>query len=224
MATPLPLEQADAQGLPPRVRSVSLVTPQGHRGPMPTSEELNGLAQAIAAHGDRQAFAVLFKHFAPRIKAFLMRSGCSPELAEEIAQEAMVNVWRKAGSFDPARAQLSTLIYTIARNVRVDHFRRHGAQQATATPEQPEMASQPQEEAAPPPEEQLDALRRERDVRRALSRLPLEQSQVLKLSFYDGQPHARIADELRLPLGTVKSRIRLAVAQLRRLLAEGAGS
>lgn len=188
---------------------------------MPTSEELNALAQAIAAHGDRQAFAVLFKHFAPRVKAFLVRSGCAPELAEEMTQEAMVNVWRKAAAFDPARAALSTWIFTIARNLRVDHHRRQGA--VTVEGDEADALDEHVADGAAPPDEQLDALRRERGVRAALARLPPEQAQVLRLSFYDGQPHARIADELRLPLGTVKSRIRLAVGHLRRLLDESPG-
>ena len=190
---------------------------------MPTSEELNALVQAIAARGDRQAFAVVFKHFAPRVKAFLVRSGCTPELAEEMAQEAMVNVWRKAAAFDPSRAGLSTWIFTIARNLRVDHHRRVGVgvtvERDADVPLEEEIV-----DAAPPPDEQLDARRRERGVRAALARLPPEQAQVLRLSFYDGEPHARIADALRLPLGTVKSRIRLAVGHLRRLLEESPGA
>jgi RNA polymerase sigma-70 factor (ECF subfamily) len=106
-----------------RVASLSLVS--AHQGwtAMPTSDELVELVRAVAT-GDRTAFATLFKHFAPRVKAYLMRSGSPAELAEEWAQETLINVWRKAGSFDPTRAQASTWIFTIARNLRVDHLRR----------------------------------------------------------------------------------------------------
>lgn len=191
-----------------------------------TPAELQDLLGAVARSGDRSAFATLFKHYAPRLKTFLMRSGTRPELAEELAQEAMVQVWRKAASFDPARAQVSTWIYTIARNLCIDTARRDritptcttlddGDEPATQAV-QAELALLADGQAGP--QEQLDGARLEAGVRQALERLPPEQAQILRLSFFDEQPHASIARELALPLGTVKSRIRLAVTQLRRLL------
>lgn len=181
---------------------------------MPTSEELNELAQAIALTGDRQAFAILFKHFAPRVKAYLVRSGTPEGLAEELTQETMVNVWRKAASFSPARASVATWIFTIARNLRVDYFRRQAHRMAGAEDPDGELVPDP----APRPDEQLLALQRERGVRRALTQLSEDQALVLRLSFFEELPHARIASELGIPLGTVKSRVRLAVNHLRRLL------
>ena len=189
---------------------------------MPTGDELIELARAVALTGDRSAFAVLFKHFAPRVKAYLMRNGAVAELAEELAQEAMVSVWRKAASFDPARAQLSTWIFTIARNLWVDHLRRRQDTPAAGVGEPPigddtDPLEQVAHDAAAP-DEQLGAARREAAVREALRQLAPEQLQILWLSFYDEQSHARIASDLNVPLGTVKSRIRLAVSHLRRLL------
>jgi RNA polymerase sigma-70 factor (ECF subfamily) len=188
---------------------------------MPTSEELNGLAKAVALAGDRSAFAVLFKHFAPRVKAYLMRSGVPVEVADELAQETMVSVWRKARSFDPARAGLSTWIFTIARNLRVDHLRRRRDLPTDESDAEPvdaiDVAEQVAETAATL-DEQLGAARREVAVRDALARLAPEQMQILWMSFYDEQSHPRIAEDLGIPLGTVKSRIRLAVSHLRRLL------
>ncbi|WP_257624912.1 sigma-70 family RNA polymerase sigma factor [Variovorax boronicumulans] len=181
---------------------------------MPTSEELNGWAQAVAQSGDRQAFAALFKHFAPRVKSYLMRLGTSEGLAEELAQEAMVNVWRKAQSFDAGRASASTWIFTIARNLRVDHFRRQGNRMAEASDD--EEIDQP--DPLPQPDVLLLVRQRESGVREAMAQLSAEQAQVLRLSFYEDQPHAQIARELGIPLGTVKSRVRLAVHHLRRLL------
>jgi RNA polymerase sigma-70 factor (ECF subfamily) len=206
-----------------RLASLSLVSSQQGWTQMPTGDELIELAKAVALTGDRGAFAALFKHFAPRVKAYLMRSGVVPEQAEDLAQEAMISVWRKAASFDPARAQLSTWIFTIARNLRVDHLRRQRDPRAAnaggvdASDDEVDTLAQVEHDAAPL-DEQLGAARREAAVRQALRQLAPDQLQALWLSFYDEQSHARIADEMKVPLGTVKSRIRLAVSHLRRLL------
>ena len=93
---------------------------------MPTDDEINAWMRSVAEAADRPAFAALFRHFAPRLKSFLVRSGADEALAEELAQETMVVLWRSAASFDPARAQVSTWLYTIARNLRIDHHRRTG--------------------------------------------------------------------------------------------------
>lgn len=189
--------------------------------PMPSPEEFNAWMACVAQDGDRQAFAALFKHFAPRIKGYLMRVGTAPERAEELAQETMVQLWRRASSFDPARASLSTWLYTIARNLRIDHLRRTRGDACEG--QEGWDADQQPADAHLPPEELLLASQREHGVRRALAELPPEQSLVLQLSFFEERPHATIARDLGIPLGTVKSRIRLAVAQLRRKL-DGFGS
>ena len=181
---------------------------------MPTDDEINAWMRAVAATADRRAFAALFRHFAPRVKGFLARGGADNALAEELAQETMVTLWRRASSFDPSRAQVSTWLYTIARNLRIDHARRAHEDASGGAPEEdsPDFTDDAR------PEDELLAAQRWHGVRRALERLPADQAQVLRLSFFDERPHARIARELAIPLGTVKSRIRLAVAQLRRLL------
>jgi len=181
---------------------------------MPTSEELNRLAQAVAQSADRQAFAALFKHFAPRVKTYLVRLGTTDGLAEELTQEAMVSVWRKAATFDAERASVSTWIFTIARNLRVDHFRRMG----NRTIEADEQDGDDLPDTQPQPDDLLLTHQREAGLRQAMERLPAEQLRVLRLSFYEEQPHAQIAQTLGIPLGTVKSRVRLAVLHLRRLL------
>lgn len=183
---------------------------------MPTNDELNEWMRAVATSGDRPAFAALFRHFAPRLKGFLLRAGTDESLAEELAQEAMVALWRRAASFDPQRAQLSTWVYTIARNLRIDHHRRQSGM-GVAEADDWDAEQQPAD-AHLTPEALLLAAQRERGVHQALAELPPEQAQVLRLSFFDEQPHSRIAQDLGIPLGTVKSRIRLAVTQLRRLL------
>lgn len=203
-----------ASRIPPRSPWLSIVTLHPSRDTMPTSEELNRLAEAVARSADRQAFAALFKHFAPRVKTYLVRLGTSDGLAEELTQEAMVLVWRKAASFDAARASVSTWIFTIARNLRVDHFRRLGNRIVDA--QEPDADEAP--DSLPQPDELLLIHQREAGLRQALDKLPAEQARVLRLSFYEEQPHAQIARELGIPLGTVKSRVRLAVLHLRRLL------
>ncbi|MEO7056442.1 MAG: sigma-70 family RNA polymerase sigma factor [Caldimonas sp.] len=181
---------------------------------MPTNTELSELVAAVGAHGDRQAFALLFKHFAPRIATYLVRGGTAAAKAEELAQEAMVVLWCKSASFDPSRAGVSTWLFTIARNLRIDSHRRGGAEAAEVG--DGELAELP--DPAPAPDEQLGAAQRERRVRAALQQLPAEQARIVELSYFADQAHAAIAHDLRIPLGTVKSRMRLAVNNLRRLI------
>lgn len=169
---------------------------------------------AVADRQDREAFGRLFGHFAPRIKRHLMQCG-SPEVqAEELAQEALVAVWRKAAMFDPAQAAASTWIFTIARNLRVDLLRRRQGLESGGE----DFDFDTLDSGEPAAEERLHAARQSERLHGALAQLPPEQQQVLRLSYFDDEPHARIATELGIPLGTVKSRVRLAVAQLRRLL------
>ncbi len=185
---------------------------------MPTENEINAWMHAVAEVADRPSFAALFRHFAPRIKGFLLRGGTNEALSEEITQETMVALWRRAARFDPARAQVSTWLFTIARNLRIDHHRRSaGSAGSAGLPGDWDPEQQPAD-AHLRPDELLLAAQRERGVRQALATLPAEQAQVLRLSFFDEHPHARIAQDLGIPLGTVKSRIRLAVAQLRRIM------
>lgn len=175
-------------------------------------DDFAALIEAIAAYRDRDAFGRLFDHFAPRIKGFLIRSGASPGAAEELAQEAMLSIWRKADQFDRTRAGAASWIFSIARNLRVDGLRRE--QRAML------IDVDPSEEPDSPPAPDAEMLAGERDarVRTALAQLPAEQLRVVQLSFFEARPHPDIADELKIPLGTVKSRLRLAVKHLRELL------
>ncbi|MDR6951508.1 RNA polymerase sigma-70 factor (ECF subfamily) [Ancylobacter sp. 3268] len=179
---------------------------------MPDGCELARLILKIAAERDRQAFARLYQHFAPRVTAFLRKSGLPANTAEEIAQETMLSVWRKASYFDPARAGAATWIFTIARNLRVDHLRRVRVAAAA------ESAPPEEQEVAPSSEALLLATEQEARVRAALKALSDEQALVLRLSFFGDKAHSEIARELGLPLGTVKSRVRLALGRLRALL------
>jgi RNA polymerase sigma-70 factor, ECF subfamily len=167
------------------------------------------LLLAIAGRRDRDAFVVLFGRFAPRLKSWFRRSGSTSEQAEDLAQETMLAVWRKADSFDPTRAGASTWIFTIARNQRIDAMRRMPRQALDA--EDPSLA--PQAPAAP--DAVLATAQRESRLRAALSALPDDQAEVIRLSFFEDRPHADIERVLSIPLGTVKSRLRLAMNRLR---------
>lgn len=169
----------------------------------------NVLIAAIARSGDRAAFVALFDHFAPRVKGLLMRGGTSAELAEEVAQETLLAVWRKAALFDPAKAGASTWIATIARNLRIDIARRETRSRLSQVYEILD------EEAPEQPDAMLSGAEREARVRAAMTQLSVDQYRVVELAFLEGFSHQDVADRLAIPLGTVKSRLRLALSHLR---------
>ncbi len=184
---------------------------------VPAPEPAVGPVQWIGAIGerrDRAAFAALFGFYAPRVKTMLMRMGASAEAAEDFAQETLLTIWRKAAQFDPARASASAWVYAIARNLRVDRLRRDQRAKAFALYESTE-AGEPQR-----PDGSFDIAECEQRVRAAMQELPEEQALVVKLSFFEGLAHGDIAKTLKLPLGTVKSRLRLAMGRLRNLLGD----
>lgn len=176
--------------------------------------ELAACLTAVAAHQDRKAFRTLFDHFAPRIRAYGLRLGCTPQQAEELSQETMVKVWRKAGLFDPAKAAPSTWIFRIARNQRIDAFRRESHPEFD--PNDPGLV--PDEEI--PADQLLEQRESGAALRLHLEALPEEQRLLLHMSFYQDMSHSLIADKLNLPLGTVKSRLRLAMGKLKTRLAD----
>lgn len=200
-------------GLPPEVGTL-------HDRPMQTDltaaspAELARLIESVAARQDREAFAALFGHFAPRIKAFLMRTNIAAAGAEELAQEALLIVWRKAAQFDRDRAGASSWIFTIARNLRIDRARREQRGKVL------DLEASEDFDPPVPPDAELLASEREQRVRAALEHLTIDQLRVVRLSFFEGKAHGDIAAELELPLGTVKSRIRLAMNRLRDLLGD----
>ncbi len=170
------------------------------------------LVRAVSDRRDTEAFATLFDHFAPRLNGYLMRMGADAAIAEEIVQDVMTTLWRKADLFDPSKSSLSTWLYRIARNRRIDLIRR--ASNANLDPDDPELLPPD----IPQPDNVIDLQQREAAIRVALTALPEEQLAMVKLAFFEGLSHGEIAEQTGLPLGTVKSRIRLAFTRLRREL------
>ncbi len=161
----------------------------------------------IASAQDRAAFAQVFAHFAPRVKAYLMKSGAAAALAEDCAQEVMATLWHKAHLFDPARASAATWIFTIARNKRIDAIRK------SRRPEPEDLTWGPEQEP-----DQTDVLALKQDSVRldtALAQLPENQRELIQLAYFGERSHSEIAEATGLPLGTIKSRIRLALDRLR---------
>jgi RNA polymerase sigma-70 factor (ECF subfamily) len=180
---------------------------------MLTAEQAADLVEAIALRQDRAAFAALFRHYAPRLKSFVVRGGGDPETAQEVAQEAMIMVWRKAASFDRRRASAATWIYTIARNKRIDLMRRAG---------RPALETEDWLAVFAPAHEGADksvfAGQTYLRMKELMDGLPPDQQAVIRKAFFEDKAHTAIAEEMRLPLGTVKSRIRAALGKLRQAL------
>jgi RNA polymerase sigma factor (sigma-70 family) len=173
-------------------------------------DDFAGLVEAVAASRDRNAFGRLYDHFAPRIYAFLLRPGLEPTIAEDLTQDVMTKLWLRAVQFDRKKSSVATWLFRIARNARIDHLRR----QRGEPPLGEEALSIPDPGQAP--DDALNSAQWEERVRAALSNLPAEQLAIVKLAFFDGLSHSEIAQQTGLALGTVKARIRLALARLRR--------
>ncbi len=175
--------------------------------------DMSDLLSEVGRTHDIDRFEVLFRHFAPRVKAYMARSG-SPGAAEELMQETMVSVWNKAAMYDPAKGAAATWIFSIARNLRIDAWRRE---------RHPEFDEQdPAFQPAPEPaaDNRLEIAQSAAQVRAALGALPPDQAEVLRLAYFEDSSQSAIATALGVPLGTVKSRMRLALAKLRMALGD----
>jgi RNA polymerase sigma factor (sigma-70 family) len=170
----------------------------------------DALILSIARTKDKAAFVELFQYFAPRVKSYLLRGGMGDGLAEELAQETMLAVWNKAEGFNPARASASTWIFTIARNKKIDHMRKGVRYDVDIDALENETQSN-EPSAAQGMIHQQETTR----IAEAIQKLPAEQADLIRESFFEGKSHADIAAEKKIPLGTVKSRLRLALERLR---------
>ena len=179
-----------------------------------TASDMVALMQAVAQHRSRDAFQQIFHHFAPQVKAFLINRGLSHAAADDVLQEVMLGVWNKAGSYDSKKAKVRTWVFTIARYKYIDRLRHEGRRPTeTADFDLHEADSELSDDGVFQAQSQ-DA------VKAAITNLPEDQKAVIFLSFVKGLSHSEVAEQLTLPLGTVKSRIRRAFAQLREELCD----
>ena len=172
------------------------------------------LIQRVARDSNRAAFQDLFEYFGPRVKAYLMRLGATSQTAEDLTQEAMLVLWRKAQLFDRTKASAATWVFTIARNLRIDALRRERHPQLDCA--DPSFAADPEADAF----ETLELQESDEALHGAITALPPEQAEIVLLSFFSEKPHGEIAADLNIPLGTVKSRLRLAMTRLRAALGD----
>lgn len=182
----------------------------------PFKDDWSPVLKTIARDRDRQAFARLFDHFAPKIKSYgmmLKSQHTSAQMAEELVQDVMIKVWLKAHCFDSEKASASTWIFTIARNCRTDFIRKANRINTSLTAD--DLWPMAEEEE---PFTSLHHRRIEKNIHNAVSKLPAEQADVLKRIYIEGKSHSEVSAATGLPLGTVKSRVRLAVSKLRTLL------
>lgn len=185
----------------------SVMQTDGPDNSSPENDRFVELVTRVRQNGDREAFAAVFRHFAPRVKAFLMKSGANEGLAEECTQEVMATLWTKAHMFDPTRASVSTWVFTIARNRKIDALRR------IKRPEPEELPWGPEPE---PDQVDVMTLRQESEkLAEAIASLPDKQRDLIQRAYFGDLSHAEIAEQTGLPLGTIKSRIRLALERLR---------
>jgi RNA polymerase sigma factor (sigma-70 family) len=179
------------------------------QNPDGAARQMDHLLTAVAENRDKEAFRDLFETFAPRIRAFIGRQGTDSETVEEVVQETFVSVWKKAHLFDPGKASASTWMFAIARNARVDLLRK--VNRPALDPDDPALVADPEPSAHQLVSRSQEAAR----LKEVMALLPPEQQEVLRLAFFEEKAHGKVAEELGIPLGTVKSRIRLALGRIR---------
>ena len=199
-------------GMAQKHDNMNIVDVDGDTEPDTPVLSFNDMLCAIGKNKDRDSFVALFEHFAPRIKSFLMKGGADEGQADELAQETMLTVWNKAESYDPKQAAASTWIFTIARNKRIDALRKIKRIEVDF-----DDVSYGFEDESKSPLQNLSDTQESKTLSQAIATLPEEQAMLIRKSFFEDKSHAAIAEETGIALGTVKSRIRLALERLRRL-------
>jgi len=166
---------------------------------------------------ERPSFESIFVEYAPRVRAYFLRHGLNRSLADEIAQEVMLSVWNHSDRFDPDKGAMSTWVFAIARNRLIDSVRK--TRRPEPDPDDPCWVGDRQSQE-PTPERAAVELSRARTLRNALARLPAEQRRVLEALYFDGQSMSELSAAAGIPLGTVKTRARLALRALREHIGE----
>ncbi|WP_207780458.1 sigma-70 family RNA polymerase sigma factor [Pokkaliibacter plantistimulans] len=170
---------------------------------------------AVAGQRDKASFMQIYDYFAPRLNSYLHGLGASPALAEELVQESLLSLWRKAHQFNPDKAALSTWLFRIARNLFIDAMRRQPNWLLSELDMEEEI-----DPHSPSGDSHADGLK----VQQAIQQLPMMQAQVVYKSYFEAKSHSEIAEELQIPLGSVKSSLRLAFQKLRVFLGQAEGN
>jgi len=189
--------------------ALKLVSTDDHNSAIELAKHHRDLIALVGAKQDRAAFQALFEHFAPRIKAVMLKGGVNMMQAEDLMQDVMMTVWRKSAQFSPDRGTVSAWIFTIARNARIDLFRKASSRPYDDVYEM-EIAADDQSS-----DDAMLQIEREECVSAALEDLPQDQREVIQLAFIADMSQSEIAKKLSLPIGTVKSRMRLAYGKLK---------
>ena len=179
---------------------------KAHRGIMAD------LLRRIAERSDPAAFRELYEAYGPRVKAYMIRQGADAGTAEDLAQETLLTVWRKAALYAGDKGSTTTWVFAIARNLRIDRLRREVPWQELPEGRLAEASNEPL------PDEAVAEKERQQRVQAALAALPPEQKEVVALAYLEGLSHSEIAERLGMPLGTVKSRMRIAYQKIRQTL------
>lgn len=185
------------------------------------TDDWSKLLLAIGEHQDRQAFVEFFEHFAPMIKGYFIGKSSlslSPNMVDELIQEVMLKIWRKAAQFNPEKSAASTWLFTMARNTHIDMLRRQSKHQSETLETEDVWATEEHES----PVAQLQQQRDKNLIHQSIQALPNDQATIVKKIYLEGKTHTLVAEELQIPLGTVKSRLRLALAKMKILVGHNA--
>ena len=174
------------------------------------------LLQMVGHAQDRQAYIQIFEYFAPRLKSYFLKQGASNEFSEEIVQDTMIAVWRKAQTYNAAKSKASTWIFTIARNKRIDLLRKDNRSALLSDAHIIEQTHEDQQ--TPNIEDTYSQYEEAKILRDHIQSLPSEQLELIEMAYFQDKSHQDIANETQLPLGTVKSRIRLALGKLKKIM------
>jgi len=170
----------------------------------------SGQMQAVARRRDQICFMRIYDHFAPRVRLYLRGLGVREAVAEELAQEALLRLWQRADSYDADRSTLSTWLFRIARNLHIDRLRRENQWIAVDL----EPALEIETETDNPAFSSAESFVAHADLNKRIERLSTTQARLIRMSYFEAKSHQQIADELGMPLGTVKSSIRRAFLRL----------
>jgi RNA polymerase sigma-70 factor (ECF subfamily) len=204
-------------GVPVAQASPSIASQPSSQSSGPSGQVDIEIVRAMAAGDSGAALTRFYQRFAGTVMALLLRMLGSRAEAEELLQEVFIELWRRAGQYDPGRAAVSTWVVTIARSRALDALRaraRRGGDMHLSA-EDVSMAA-PSETR---PDQMIASSSRNEAVHRALAEISEPQREVLELSYFEGLSHSEIAERLSLPVGTVKSRILGAMKTLRTVLA-----